>query len=128
MVWEPWSPLSLVINDHPFIAYFISIFQPDDLEKQWTPEDQVEYQHVPGPIPTFQNQYGCIQEVVFYSLNTTFTRNDSYILTGNLTDSACSGGYYYFTPVIGTNLHFLVIKNYQDLSSPSNFNCRIENR
>ena len=82
----------------------------------------------PGPIPTFQNQYGCIQEVVYYSANLTSLRSHDGVMSGNLTNSPCGKGNYFITAVAHTNLFLLVVEDYRSTSGPFNFNCHIKNR
>lgn len=81
-----------------------------------------------GPIPTFQNKYGCIQETVYYTSNLTVLSNANSVLTGNLGDSPCGTGHYFITAIAHTNLFLLVIEDYQSMESPFNFNCHIKNR
>ena len=56
----------------------------------------------PGPIPTFQNQYGCIQEAVYYSANLTSLRAHHGVMSGNLTNSPCGKGNYSITAIAHT--------------------------
>ncbi len=81
-----------------------------------------------GPLPPFQNKYGCIQEEIYYSANLSMLSNHDEVITGDLSESPCSRGHYFITAVAHTNLFLLVVENYQNLNSPFNFNCHIKNR
>jgi voltage-dependent calcium channel alpha-2/delta-3 len=89
------------------------------------PEDQDNYYKNRGPITSFQNEYGCIQDAVRYKVNTTVFKNSS-LLTGNVS-GPCMSGYYYVAALPKTNLFLLVIENWQDTKETLfyNFNCRI---
>lgn len=91
------------------------------------PEDEDNYYKNRGPIPSFKNEYGCIQDAVRYSVNESiFSENQNNILIGNLT-GPCMNGFYYVAILPKTNLFLLVIENWQDRKSSFfyNFNCRI---
>jgi len=91
------------------------------------PEDQDNYYKNRGPIPSFQNEYGCIQDAVRYSVKaTTLGKRQNKILVGNVT-GPCRIGNYYVAALPKTNLYLLVIENAQDYRESFfyNFNCRI---
>ena len=91
------------------------------------PEDQDNYYKNRGPIPSFQNEYGCIQDAVRYSVNTSVLGPyRSKLLIGNVS-GPCMSGFYYVTGLAKTNLFLLVIENWQHRKETFfyNFNCRI---
>jgi voltage-dependent calcium channel alpha-2/delta-3 len=91
------------------------------------PEDQDNYYKNRGPIPSFQNEYGCIQDAVRYSVDfTVLGKYQSKILVGNVS-GPCMNGYYYIAAMPKTNLFLLVIENAQNYKESLfyNFNCRI---
>jgi voltage-dependent calcium channel alpha-2/delta-3 len=91
------------------------------------PEDQDNYYKNRGPIPSFQNEYGCIQDAVRYLVNASVLGpHQTKILIGNVS-GPCMSGFYYVTALPKTNLFLLVIENWQDYKESFfyNFNCRI---
>jgi len=94
------------------------------------PEDQDNYYKNRGPIPSFQNDYGCIQDAVKYSVNTSILgAHQTKLLIGNVS-GPCMSGFYYVTGLPKTNLFLLVIENWQNHKESFfyNFNCRITKR
>ncbi|XP_002735490.2 VWFA and cache domain-containing protein 1-like [Saccoglossus kowalevskii] len=93
-----------------------------------TPEELDDYFRTKGPIPSFSNNFGCIQDVVGYQANSS-ALGPSGMITGNVT-GACKSGFYYLTALPKTNLFLLVIENWRNDSESNffNFNCRITNR
>ena len=89
------------------------------------PEDQDNYYKNRGPIPSFQNEYGCIQDAVRYSVNESVL-SGSTLLIGNVT-GPCMSGFYYVVALPKTNLFLLAIENWQDYKESFfyNFNCKI---
>jgi hypothetical protein len=91
------------------------------------PEDQDNYYKNRGPIPSFQNDYGCIQDAVRYSVNASVLGlHQTKILVGNVS-GPCMSGFYYVASLPKTNLFLLVIENWQHYKETLfyNFNCRI---
>ncbi len=91
------------------------------------PEDQDNYYKNRGPIPSFQNEYGCIQDAVRYSVNSSVLGPyQSKILIGNVS-GPCMSGFYYVAALPKTNLFLLVIENWQHYKASFfyNFNCQI---
>lgn len=91
-----------------------------------TPEEEDEYYRNKGPIPPFQNEYGCIQDVIGY--NATLFQDDD-IFVGN-SSGPCTSGNYFFTSLPKTNLYLLVIENWTRYRQSFfyNFNCHISNQ
>ncbi|XP_028402985.1 voltage-dependent calcium channel subunit alpha-2/delta-1-like isoform X1 [Dendronephthya gigantea] len=90
-----------------------------------TPEEEDEYYRNRGPIPPFQNEYGCIQDVVGYAA----LFEDNKVFTGH-SSGPCTVGNYFFTSLPKTNLYLLVIENWSRYRQSYfyNFNCRISNQ
>lgn len=91
-----------------------------------TPEQEDEYYRNKGPIPPFQNEYGCVQDVIEYNATSL---QDGAVFTGN-SSGPCTSGNYFFTSLPKTNLHLLVIENWTRYRQSYfyNFNCRISNQ
>ncbi|XP_064625749.1 voltage-dependent calcium channel subunit alpha-2/delta-2-like isoform X2 [Lineus longissimus] len=89
------------------------------------PEEQDNYYKDKGPIPKFNNEYGCIQDVVGYEANQT-ALGSSGMVTGNVS-GPCMSGFYYVIALPKTNLYLLVIENWKNTGSDGfyNFNCKI---
>jgi voltage-dependent calcium channel alpha-2/delta-3 len=89
------------------------------------PEDQDNYYKNRGPIPSFQNEYGCIQDAVRYSVDEKVL-GGSKLLIGNVS-GPCMSGFYYVVALPKTNLFLLAIENWQDYKKRGfyNFNCEI---
>ncbi|XP_060584904.1 voltage-dependent calcium channel subunit alpha-2/delta-3-like [Ruditapes philippinarum] len=89
------------------------------------PEEQDDYIRNKGPIPKFNNEFGCIQDVVGYSVNET-ALGPSRMVTGNVS-GPCMSGFYYVTTLPKTNLYLLVIENWKQYRESLfyNFNCKI---
>ncbi|XP_067936801.1 voltage-dependent calcium channel subunit alpha-2/delta-1-like [Watersipora subatra] len=89
------------------------------------PEEQDDYYKTKGPIPKFSNDYGCIQDLVSFSVNRS-ALGSSGMLTGNVS-GPCMQGFYYVTALPSTNLFLLVIENWKNEQQSNffNFNCRI---
>ncbi len=107
---------------------FFSVFQSEDAELKWLPQDASSHTSHRGPIPTFQNEYGCIQEAVYYSANLSSLRTHDGVMSGELTQSPCGQGTYFITAIAHTNLFLLVVEDYHSRESPFNFNCHIKNK
>ncbi|XP_070555607.1 voltage-dependent calcium channel subunit alpha-2/delta-2-like [Ptychodera flava] len=92
-----------------------------------TPEELDDYFRNKGPIPSFSNNFGCIQDVVGYQANSS-ALGPSGMITGNIT-GPCKSGFYYLTALPKTNLFLLVMENWRNDSESNffNFNCRITN-
>ena len=91
------------------------------------PEDQDNYYKNRGPIPSFQNEYGCIQDAVRYSVNASILgQYQTKMIVGNVS-GPCMRGFYYVSALPKTNLFLLVIENWQNYKESYfyNFNCRI---
>jgi len=91
------------------------------------PEDQDNYYKNRGPIPSFQNDYGCIQDAVKYSVNISILGpHQTKLLIGNVS-GPCMSGFYYVTALPKTNLFLLVIENWHNYKESYfyNFNCLI---
>ncbi|XP_052774120.1 voltage-dependent calcium channel subunit alpha-2/delta-3-like isoform X2 [Mya arenaria] len=89
------------------------------------PEEQDDYIRNKGPIPKFNSEFGCIQDVVGYSVNET-ALGPSLMVTGNVS-GPCMSGFYYVTTLPKTNLYLLVIENWKPYRQSLfyNFNCMI---
>ncbi|XP_030839369.1 voltage-dependent calcium channel subunit alpha-2/delta-3-like [Strongylocentrotus purpuratus] len=93
-----------------------------------TPEDLDDFYRNRGPIPSFSNSGGCIQDVVGYQANTS-ALGSTGLLTGNIS-GPCKSGFYYLTALPKTNLFLLVVENWRNTKESLffNFNCRITNK
>ncbi|XP_063967969.1 voltage-dependent calcium channel subunit alpha-2/delta-3-like [Lytechinus pictus] len=93
-----------------------------------TPEDLDDFYRYRGPIPSFSNSGGCIQDVVGYQANSS-ALGSTGLLTGNIS-GPCKSGFYYLTALPKTNLFLLVVQNWKDSKESLffNFNCRITNK
>ncbi|XP_052254694.1 voltage-dependent calcium channel subunit alpha-2/delta-2-like isoform X2 [Dreissena polymorpha] len=89
------------------------------------PEEQDDYIRNKGPIPKFNSEFGCIQDVVGYTVNES-ALGPSGMVTGNVS-GPCMSGFYYVTTLPKTNLYLLVIENWKHnrASLFYNFNCAI---
>ncbi|KAL4236042.1 hypothetical protein ACF0H5_004428 [Mactra antiquata] len=89
------------------------------------PEEKDDYNRNKGPIPKFNNEFGCIQDVVGYSVNET-ALGPSRMVTGNVS-GPCMSGFYYVTTLPKTNLYLLVIENWIQYKESLfyNFHCKI---
>ncbi len=124
------------VNSIPQVTSFSDFhLQNEDAEQKWLSHDapsstsssSTHPAHT-GPIPTFQNEYGCIQETVYYSANLSALRAHDGVISGNLTDSPCGQGTYFISAIAHTNLFLLVVEDYRSTENPFNFNCHIKNR
>lgn len=90
------------------------------------PQEQDNYLKTRGPIPKFSNDFGCIQDVVGFSINSSALAPGE-VLTGNISTGPCMQGFYYVTALPKTNLFLLVIENWKNSASTAfyNFNCHI---
>ena len=71
----------------------------------------------------YPGERSCIKEVVHYTLN------QSAVAAGaDLQDDPCADGSFMFRPVVGTNLHLLVLYRYRRRDAALNVNCHIRNR
>lgn len=89
------------------------------------PEELDNYYKHKGPIPQFNNKFGCIQDVVGYEANST-ALGRSGMITGNVS-GPCMSGFYYVISLTKTNLYLLVIENWKAEMQNTfyNFNCKI---
>ncbi|XP_071499643.1 voltage-dependent calcium channel subunit alpha-2/delta-3-like [Diadema antillarum] len=93
-----------------------------------TPEELDNFYRYKGPIPSFSNSIGCIQDVVGYQANFS-ALGSTGMITGNIS-GPCKSGFYYLTALPKTNLFLLVVENWRNAKETLyfNFNCRITNR
>ncbi|XP_069125986.1 LOW QUALITY PROTEIN: voltage-dependent calcium channel subunit alpha-2/delta-2-like [Argopecten irradians] len=89
------------------------------------PEEKDDYTKNKGPIPKFNSEFGCIQDLVGFKANDT-ALGPSGMLTGNVS-GPCMSGFYYVIALPKTNLYLLVIENWNAYKATLfyNFNCKI---
>ncbi|KAK2155924.1 hypothetical protein LSH36_227g06072 [Paralvinella palmiformis] len=89
------------------------------------PEELDDYYKNKGPIPKFDNEFGCITDVVKYRANEA-ALGPSNMITGNVS-GPCMSGFYYITQLPKTNLFMLIIENWKQYKDTVfyNFNCKI---
>lgn len=93
-----------------------------------TPEEEDNYYKTRGPIPSFSNSFGCIQDVVSFTANIN-QLGPSRMIVGNVS-GPCMSGFYYLTNMPATNLFLLVIENWRDKVTGNHFpfHCHIVRR
>lgn len=89
------------------------------------PGEQDDYIRNKGPIPQFNSEYGCIQDVIQFKTNDK-ALGPSGMITGNVS-GPCMSGFYYVTSLPKTNLYLLIIENWNSYPASLfyNFNCQI---
>ncbi|EDV25350.1 uncharacterized protein TRIADDRAFT_55341 [Trichoplax adhaerens] len=79
-----------------------------------------------GPFPPFQNDYGCIQDVIGYEAHPENLGQNRMLY--DYFSGPCSEGFFYFIQLPRTNLFLLVVENYLQHDTYFNINCHIARR
>lgn len=71
-------------------------------------EEEDDYLEQRGPLRKFQNEIGCVQDILRYRANPAAIPSNPAVISGSQ-ESACSSGIYYLTEIPNTNTYLLVV-------------------
>jgi len=100
-----------------------SLLYPRTVQDYQVTDEYVIYE---GPIPPYENDYMCAQDVIYFTIDSDLVASLGGTITGAL-NSACETGNYFFTLIPNSNAYLIVIENYQAFQSPWNLNCFVIN-